>query len=171
AASRKSYSVRWPSAMSQQGTPFGAITPLNQARMSAGTFSYCPLSKARAAPASADKHASRAIRVNLRMRSSTALYWHHRCGPVSRAAPRISRLNGLSPSCRADACSKNMRCATQRIDAVRNRRVRSHRALRRGRQQLLQLLLVEFRIAGGEMTARFGAGGDQIEPAVLDAFQ
>ena len=34
--------------MSQQGTPFGATTPLNQARMSAGTFSYCPLSKAKA---------------------------------------------------------------------------------------------------------------------------
>jgi hypothetical protein len=35
--------------MSQQGTPFGAITLLNQARMSGGTWSYWPLSNANAA--------------------------------------------------------------------------------------------------------------------------
>src|ERR1700682_2103727 len=50
-------------------------------------------------------------------------------------------------------------------------RAASHRALWRRLQQLLQLLRVELGIAGGEMPARLGAGGDQIEPAVLDAFQ
>src|SRR3954468_6319793 len=35
--------------MSQQGTPLGLTTPLNQARMSAGTFSCWPLSNACAA--------------------------------------------------------------------------------------------------------------------------
>jgi len=34
--------------MSQQGTPLGAITLLNQARTSGGTFSNWPLSKAKA---------------------------------------------------------------------------------------------------------------------------
>jgi hypothetical protein len=58
--------------MSQQGTPFGAVTPLNQARMSGETLLYCPLSKASAAPASADKHASRTTCASLRIGSSTA---------------------------------------------------------------------------------------------------
>src|SRR3954447_14449454 len=69
---RTSYSVRWPSETSQQGTPFGAVTPLNQARMSGGTLSYCPLSKASAAPVSAETHASRASCASHRIRSSTA---------------------------------------------------------------------------------------------------
>ena len=38
---------------------------------------------------------------------------------------------------------------------------RSHGLLRRGLQQLFQLLLVEFRVAGGEMAARLGARRDQ----------
>jgi hypothetical protein len=43
--------------MSQQGTPLGLTTPLNHARMSAGTFSYWPLSKACAVLASAARTA------------------------------------------------------------------------------------------------------------------
>jgi hypothetical protein len=38
---------------------------------------------------------------------------------------------------------------------------RSHRALRRGLQQLFQLLLVELRVAGREMAARLAGGRDQ----------
>src|SRR3982074_570717 len=49
-------------------------------------------------------------------------------------------------------------------------RAASHRPLRRGLQQFMQLLGVELCIAGGEMPARLGTGGDQIEPAGLDAF-
>src|ERR1700684_388596 len=81
--------------MSQQGTPFGAITPLNQARISAGTFSYWPLSKASAVPAHAQQAASKAMGTNLRIRSST------RC-----SANQTMR---LGPSSVADARSNNMR--------------------------------------------------------------
>src|SRR3981189_984282 len=46
-------------------------------------------------------------------------------------------------------------------------RTASHRALRRRLQQFPQLLGVELRAAGGEMPARLGAGGGEIDPAVL----
>src|SRR5260370_4185178 len=48
-------------------------------------------------------------------------------------------------------------------------RAASHRPLRRGLQQFMQLLRVELGIAGGEMPARRGAGGGPIGPAVLAA--
>jgi hypothetical protein len=57
--------------MSQQGTPFGAITLLNQARMSGGTSFYWPLSKASAALVSAAVHASNKACASRRMRSSS----------------------------------------------------------------------------------------------------
>jgi hypothetical protein len=56
--------------MSQQGTPFGAITLLNQARISGGTWSNCPLSTASAVPAGTERQASKANGASLRIRSS-----------------------------------------------------------------------------------------------------
>jgi hypothetical protein len=56
--------------------------------------------------------------------------------------------------------SELMRCET---------RLALHRALRRGLQQFLQLLFIERRIAGREMSAGFGAGRDQVKPPVLDS--
>src|SRR5258707_14334567 len=44
----------------------------------------------------------------------------------------------------------------------------SHRVLRRGLQQFLQLLLVEFCVAGGEMTARLRGRRHQIKFSVFD---
>src|SRR6266436_6275334 len=147
--------------MSQQGTPFGAITPLNQARMSAGTFSYCPLSKAKAAPASMGRHASSAICANLRMRSSTALHRHHG-GPLLRATNLLSNRMRLSLSQAADACSKNMLTSRAcEIDAVRNQLVTSFAAARS--PAIPAMLLVEPGVAGGEMTAGLGRSRDQIE--------
>src|SRR6201992_244127 len=80
--------------MSQQGTPFGATTPLNQARISGGTFSYCPLSKANAAPVSIASHGSQAIGANRRMRSSTRSVSQNSSSLFAFLRCRRLRLNG-----------------------------------------------------------------------------
>src|SRR5476651_338763 len=108
--------------MSQQGTPLGLTTPLNQARISAGTFSYCPRSKACAALANATM-------------TAITMIWRPR-----------------------------------RVRFAFTERAASHRLLRRSLQQFLQLLLVEFCAAGGEMPAGLGARRDQIQFAVLHPF-
>jgi hypothetical protein len=64
--------VRCPSDSSQQGTPFGAITLLNQARISGGTWPNWPLSTASAALASIERQASKTNGASLRIRSSAA---------------------------------------------------------------------------------------------------
>jgi hypothetical protein len=75
--------------MSQQGTPFGAITLLNQARMSAGTSLNWPLSKASAAQDDADMQASNATCANLRMRSSMRVGWlFETIGAIKPEPPR-----------------------------------------------------------------------------------
>src|SRR5579864_4548177 len=108
--------------MSQHGTPFGAVTALNQARMSGETLSYCPLSKASAEPLSADTQANRAARPIPRMRSSTACLSFYRL-PTRAHDSTLARL-GLSRD--VVARSKIERSALPRIGAMQNSRIQLH---------------------------------------------
>ena len=67
--------------ISQHGTPFGAITLLNQARISGGTWPNWPLSTASAVLASVERQASKTNGASLRIRSSAASY---PCGQATR---------------------------------------------------------------------------------------
>src|SRR3954447_26115628 len=107
--------------MSQQGTPFGAITLLNQARISGATLSYCPLSKAIAALASTGRHASKTNCASLRIRSSVVSSFH--CG---RGRVHESQAWQFNQSRVRDARSNNERCGVGKIDAVRNQSVAPH---------------------------------------------
>src|SRR5215470_4058923 len=105
--------------MSQHGTPFGAVTLLNQVRMSAGTSSNCPLSNASAAPATTDEHESRAICANLRMRSSKCV--DVECIVIGCVVARavLPVAQRFEPALNRDARSKLHRYR-RRVDALRN---------------------------------------------------
>src|SRR5579863_4931106 len=109
--------------MSQQGTPFGAVTALNQARMSGETLSYCPLSKASAVPLSVHTQANRANCRIPRMRSSTACLLFAIACQRERTIRRWTRL-GLSRD--GVARSKIERSALPGFGAMQNLRVQRH---------------------------------------------
>src|SRR5262252_5875059 len=83
-----SYSVRWPSAISQQGTPCGLRTLLNQDRIWSGTSLYWPLSKADAAYGWLDRAAINNPRMMMRMLIGPRMCWPRFGEPESYASGR-----------------------------------------------------------------------------------